>query len=75
MAYRGQVRNGKVILKEGAALQEGTVVEVHPMAGMEELPTLAERSKDIIRKAADLPPDMAENHDHALHGRPERHPR
>lgn len=35
-------------------------------------PTLAERFKNIIGVVDDLPEDMAENHDHYLHGTPKR---
>jgi hypothetical protein len=35
-------------------------------------PTLYERYKDFIGIADGLPPDMAENHDHYLYGRPKK---
>ena len=66
----GKVVNGVVVLDEGPKLAEGTRVKV--VAQPEELPTLYERFKDVIGKAEGLPPDMAENHDHYLHGLPKR---
>ena len=34
--------------------------------------TLAERYAEFVGLADDLPPDMAKNHDHYLHGAPKR---
>jgi hypothetical protein len=76
MTYRGQIRNGVVVLEGQPPLEEGTVVTVEPVtraeAAEEPLPTLAERLKDVIGKAAGLPKDLAENHDHYLHGQPKK---
>ena len=35
-------------------------------------PTLYERLRDVIGTVKGLPPDLAENHDHYLHGRPKK---
>jgi hypothetical protein len=35
-------------------------------------PTLAERFADVIGTVPDLPSDMADQHDHYLHGTPKR---
>lgn len=72
MVYHGTVRNGVVVLEGGAALREGTAVKVLTAEEPDALPTLAERFADVIGKAAGLPTDMAENHDHYLHGQPKR---
>jgi hypothetical protein len=76
MTYRGQIRNGVVVLEGQPPLEEGTVVTVEPVtraeAAEEPLPTLAELFKDLAGKAVGLPEDMAENHDHYLHGTPKR---
>jgi hypothetical protein len=79
MAYKGHVRNGVVVLDEPAELEDGEEVSVRPLrdrgaAATEErqIPTLYERLKNIIGKAKGLPPDLARNHDHYLHGRPKK---
>jgi hypothetical protein len=76
MVYRGIVRNGVVVLGEGAELPEGTEVRVEPVAAAASLPgegpTLAEQFGDVIGTVPDLPPDLAEQHDHYLHGAPKR---
>lgn len=76
MTYRGIVKNGVVVLKEGAGLPDGTEVRVEPIARDEgvpaEGPTLAEQFADVIGTVPDLPSDMAAQHDHYLHGAPKR---
>jgi len=70
MTYRGHVQNGVVVLDEPAQLAGGTEVRVEtvPVAAK----TLADQFADVIGKAVDLPSDMAEQHDHYLHGAPKR---
>ena len=68
MSYRGRVKNGIIVLEENQQLDEGAIVEVTPIAPK----TLAERLRGVIGAAKDLPPDLAENHDHYLHGTPKR---
>lgn len=76
MVYRGVVKNGVVVLPEGAELPDGTQVRVEPVAGGEEVvnegPTLLEQFADVIGTVPELPPDMAQQHDHYLHGAPKR---
>ena len=75
MVYRGRVENGVIRLEDAPALREGVEVEVRLLAenasaeGEEEIPSLYERLKDVAGKAEGLPPDLAANHDHFLHGR------
>ena len=71
MRYKGRVRNGVVVFDEQLPLPEGARVSVE----VEDTPhrrTLAERLKPVFGIAKGLPPDLAENHDHYLHGRPKR---
>jgi hypothetical protein len=71
MTYRGCVSNGVILLEQGANLPEGTEVRVEPV----EQParqTLYERFKDFVGQATDLPADMAQQHDHYIHGTPKR---
>ena len=76
MVYRGIVKNGVVVLGGGTKLPEGTEVRVEPVARGETLagegPTLLEQLGDVIGTVPDLPPDMAQQHDHYLHGAPKR---
>ena len=76
MTYRGRVKNGVVVLDGQVKLPEGTEVTVNTppadghSAADETIPTLYERLEPLIGVAEGLPPDLAQNHDHYLHGRP-----
>ena len=76
MVYRGIVKNGVVVFEEGVKLPDGTEVRIEPFARREsrpsEGPTLAEQLGNVIGAVPELPPDMAEQHDHYLHGAPKR---
>jgi hypothetical protein len=78
MTYFGRVENGVVVLEGGVALPEGAKVHVEVVAPTEEESTgpsertLYDLFKPIIGAAKGLPPDLAENHDHYLHGQPKR---
>ena len=66
MVLDGKVVNGQVVLDSAQTrLPEGAKVRVEVVAE----PTLTFLLK-FAGKAKDLPADMAENHDHYLHGRP-----
>ena len=82
MTFRGHVKNGTVVLDKPGALSEGAVVEV--VAVTESTPTtketpstpaprtLYDRLESFIGAAEGLPPDLARNHDHYLHGLPKK---
>ena len=76
MTYHGIVKNGVVVLGDVVELPEGTEVNVEPIGqsgdSSEDSPTLVEQFSDIIGTVPDLPPDMAECHDHYLHGAPKQ---
>ena len=74
MCYRGRVKNGVVVFDEPVQLADGMEVLIELIDGGENRtrPTLAEQFADIIGTVPDLPPDMAEQHDHYLHGAPKR---
>jgi hypothetical protein len=77
MVYRGRVKNGVVVLDDPVQLPEGTEVEVDLLIrstgeSLEGAPTLYDRLKPVIGMAEGLPADLAENHDHYLHGTPKR---
>jgi hypothetical protein len=78
---RGIVQGGKIVLQTGQ-LPEGTAVFVTPVpaAASEPPPAgqpsiwkkLAALGRQIESMPSDLPPDLAANHDHYLHGLPKR---
>jgi hypothetical protein len=63
--HYGRVVNGVVVLEDGDALPEGTVVRVTPIQPES---TLGERLLESAGTVKGLPPDMARNHDHYIHG-------
>jgi hypothetical protein len=71
MVYRGYVKGGVVVLDPKVELPEGIEVRVEPVPPQARK-TLAEQLGDLIGSVPDLPPDMAEQHDHYLHGAPKR---
>lgn len=72
MTYKGKVKNGVVVLSDGVSLPDDTEVNVelvnHEKAGQTR--SWAEVFKDVVGSVDDMPPDMAENHDHYIHGTP-----
>ncbi|MCX7012586.1 MAG: hypothetical protein NTW86_08490, partial [Candidatus Sumerlaeota bacterium] len=68
MVFKGHVRNGVVVLDESADLPEGVEVRVEPV----ERKTLADRLRNVIGSVPDLPEDLADNHDHYIHGTPKQ---
>lgn len=71
MSLTGIVQNGVIVLENGCPLQEGTRVEVI----VPESQAASELGAALLRhagKAVGLPEDLAEQHDHYLHGTPKR---
>lgn len=71
MTLAGTVRNGVVVLDNPPPLADGTRVQVFLAAEDEGPPTL----RNLLKFAGtvnDLPADMAEQHDHYIHGTPRR---
>ena len=71
MVYRGHVKGGVVVFEPEIQLPEGIEVNVEPVIPPARK-TLAEQLGDLIGSVPDLPPDMAEQHDHYLHGLPRK---
>jgi len=71
MIYRGHVQKGVVVLDRGVELPDGTEVTVEAVR-VPQGKTLAEQFADVIGSVPDLPADMAQQHDHYLHGAPKR---
>lgn len=74
MTYKGKVKNGVVVVQDGVSLPENAEVNIELVkpGKSEASPSWAEVFKDVIGKVDDLPPDMAENHDHYIHGTPKQ---
>lgn len=76
MTVRGHVRRGVVVIDPPALLPEGAEVEVsivaadHGSGGSGE--DLSNKLLKWAGRAMGLPADLAENHDHYLHGTPPR---
>ncbi|MBI1899885.1 MAG: hypothetical protein HYS13_02070 [Planctomycetia bacterium] len=73
MIYRGHVKDGVIVLDENGRLPEGAAVDVSLAAEEHgdgrQVESLYDRLKDVVGAAKGLPPDLAKNHDHYLHGR------
>jgi hypothetical protein len=81
MTYRAKVKDGVVVLPGGVKLPDGTEVTVHvppaaPPASGPAKKSFGENMAELAKWAeglgSTLPPDLAENHDHYLHGAPKR---
>jgi len=72
MSMTGKVKNGVVVLPSEAKLPDGTEVEVTPLPSGKEAEDFTEELLRISRMTKSLPPDLAENHDHYLHGLPKK---
>ena len=72
MSITATVENDTIKLPAGVHLPDGTTVRIEAIEDTG--PTLAERLAPFIGVAKDLPPDLAENHDHYLYGTPKRKP-
>jgi hypothetical protein len=71
MTFQGHVRNGVVVFDGPQAPPEGAAVQVAVLA-----PEPTQSLRDLLLEFAGtvegLPEDMAEHHDHYIHGRPKR---
>ena len=71
MSFTGVISNGQVIAEGKITLPDGTKVRIEPVATAEP-PTHAETLREFIGAFHGLPADLAENHDHYLHGAPRK---
>ena len=83
MTYRGIVQNGVIVIQGDIDLPDGTEVSIvaspraePARANSESQPTIGEKLAQFASKteaqSCNLPEDLAENHDHYLHGLPKR---
>jgi hypothetical protein len=70
MTLEGRVLNGTIVLHPPATLPEGSRVRVEVLTAETPAPSLFDRLGDLAGKAANLPPDASEQHDHYLYGAP-----
>lgn len=73
MTFKGKVSGGVVLLEDPCAFREGTEVRVVAVQRPRKRKLLL--SEKLIKwagRAKGLPCDLAENHDHYLHGRPKQ---
>ena len=78
MVYEGHVERGVVIVDGPVSLPDGTRVKVEILTPASEkssgeaAPTLYDQLAPLVGAAKGLPPDLARNHDHYLHGQPRK---
>lgn len=73
MSFTGHVKQGVVVFDGPARPPDGAVVRVEEVSPVSpEPPTWGEVLKDFIGAVDGLPADLAENHDHYIHGSPKR---
>lgn len=78
-SFRGHVQAGVVVLDEPHQLPEGAAVRVEIVSAEPEPSLLDEKGRTLGEKMLDyagtitgLPADLAQNHDHYLHGTPKK---
>lgn len=82
MSIIGRVMNGVVVLPPGAPFPEGTEVKIESLRLGDGIATgeltaeaaanEADQLAGMSAQTSGLPPDLALNHDHYLHGLPKR---
>jgi len=70
VTLEGTVANGVIVLDQPGALMEGTRVEVTIKPSSKAASPLGEILLQHAGRATGLPEDLAERHDHYLHGTP-----
>ena len=71
MAFHGRVKGG-VVLFEAEAPPEGSEVRVEVVTSESPRLTVWDKLRKFAGTVKGLPPDMARNHDHYIHGAPKR---
>ena len=67
MVYKGIVKGGVVVLLDDATLAEGTEVLVEPLE-QDSVESLRTALLDLAGTVEGLPSDLAERHNHYIHG-------
>ena len=71
MVLKGTIKNGVVVLDGGPVLPDGTPVQVAVNTATPQ-DALGKRLMRFAGTVTNLPSDMAEQHDHYLHGQPRK---
>ena len=71
MELEGVVHNGVIVPDDATALTEGTRVRIEPVKVGKQT-TFGQLFGDLVIDAADLPTDLAAQHDHYRLGKPKR---
>lgn len=72
MTFTATVENGKVVVPAEVSLPSGTKVRVETIEAWPGEEALGQKLRALDGIATGLPKDLAENHDHYLHGKPKR---
>lgn len=72
MSYTGHVEKGVVVFDGPTRPPEGMAVRIEEVPAAQPAPTWGEVFKNLIGTAEGLPEDMADNHDHYIHGTSKR---
>ena len=72
MSYTGTIKNGVVVLPPGVQLPDGTQAELTPLNSGNDAEKFTDELLRIAGRTKNLPPDLARNHDHYLHGLPKQ---
>jgi hypothetical protein len=75
MTITATVLNGAIQLPPGTQLPEGAKLQItlpEPKPAGTHLPTLYDTLRGLVGAAQELPADMADEHDHYIHGAPRR---
>ena len=72
MTLQGTLKGGVIVVDQPAPWPEGTRVEVVFVSAADKPATLQQALLKLAGTLTDLPSDMAEQHDHYIHGTPKR---
>lgn len=72
MNMQGTVINGMIVLDEPTTLPNGSRVDIEVKVQSRAASPLGELLLKLAGTAVGLPEDMAEQHDHYIHGTPKR---
>ena len=72
MSFTGTVEHGMVKLPSGTSLPDGTLVRVETVEAPQHRNEFTRKMREIAAQLTGLPEDLAEQHDHYIHGTPKR---
>jgi hypothetical protein len=72
MSFTGTVEDGIIKLPPQNRLSNGTKVRIEPIESAQDRNEFTRRLRAIAATMPDLPADLAEEHDHYIHGTPKR---